>query len=576
MKTLFSKIFFSFLTVILIFSTLNYFFTFKEFEETNTQKLKKELENFADLISYQFKDKMKEMSYVEIDSIVNSIETSTEFRITIIRSDGIVIADTDKRFKEMDNHFLRPEVQQSLTQKYGSSIRYSLTVKSNLMYVSRLINLGDESSGFVRVSFWLKDIETTLERFQNDYLLIVLYIFLFSTLISYVLSINLTKPIKYLSEFTNSFSIENFKIRIKSTSKDEIGDLTNNFNLMAKNIEELFDKLNNERESLSTIINNMAEGLMVFNEKDIIVLANKKLKEILNFEDLEGKFVWETVKSKEFVDFISTLKTDRTYKRIEFNIEQMIYLVSFSYLESKNEIICIFYDVTEQKRLEEQKRDFVTNVSHELRTPLTSIQGFVETLQEEEKDEDKSHYLSIIHRNTIRLINLVKDLMILSKVEGRNNKEDYENLDINEVISSVLKLYQNTQSEKNIEIVSNLSSAPAKVFGDLFRLEQVFINLIDNAIKYSDQGIIEIKTELLNSSVIITIKDNGIGIPEDKINRIFERFYVVDKSRSRLSGGTGLGLSLVKHIIQNHKGKISVKSLVGKGTEFTITLKTLS
>ena len=208
--------------------------------------------------------------------MITEIGKQSRFRITIIESDGNVITDSQKEAETMENHLYRPEVQASIYETYGDTIRYSNTVKSQLLYVSRLIDYEDKSSGFVRVSFWLKFIEDSMNRFSNDYLETVLYLSIISTLIAYILSLNLTNPIRNLAEFSKNLPKENFKSRIESNSQDEIGELTNSLNNMAENIETLFNQLRNEQESLLTIMNNMAEGLLVVNFKKTVVMANNK------------------------------------------------------------------------------------------------------------------------------------------------------------------------------------------------------------------------------------------------------------------------------------------------------------
>ncbi|RLE05479.1 MAG: PAS domain-containing sensor histidine kinase, partial [Candidatus Aminicenantes bacterium] len=254
----------------------------------------------------------------------------------------------------------------------------------------------------------------------------------------------------------------------------------------------------------------------------------------------------------------------------EIELNKKIFLCSFVFIPSKEELIIVFHDITEFKRLEKIKRDFVVNVSHELRTPLTAIKGYVETLEEEVEGEAK-RYLEIIKKHTERLINIVQDLLLLSELEEKGLSEAREDVDLKDMVEDVFKIFKQKAEEKNLKL-SLVSENKPVVRGDPFKLEQMFINLIDNAIKYTEKGEVLVSLKRADKGVVVEVKDTGVGIPAEHLDRIFERFYVVDKSHSRKLGGTGLGLSIVKHIVLLHNGKIDVESKLGKGAKFTIVL----
>jgi two-component system phosphate regulon sensor histidine kinase PhoR len=231
----------------------------------------------------------------------------------------------------------------------------------------------------------------------------------------------------------------------------------------------------------------------------------------------------------------------------------------------------IFHDITEIKNTEKIKKDFILNVSHELRTPLTAIKGFIESLGTE-IDKKNLRYLDILKRNTERLINIVNDLLVLSELEDRETVLRLEDVDLNQLIEDIRKIFEQKLKEKKLNLKIQSADKHITVKADSFQLEQIFINLIDNAIKYTQKGGIVITVKQDKKYTTISIEDTGIGIPKENLTRIFERFYVVNKSRSRSLGGTGLGLSIVKHIVLLHNGKIDVESTLGKGTKFTISL----
>ena len=248
-----------------------------------------------------------------------------------------------------------------------------------------------------------------------------------------------------------------------------------------------------------------------------------------------------------------------------------IYRCSATYLASRDEIIAVLHDITDIRGLEKVKRDFVQNVSHELRTPLTAIKGYVETL-EEEIDEQYKPYLQVVKRNTDRLIHIVQDLLLLSRLEEEAVRLEPEDVDLAAVIDNALSIFEGRAREKNIRLIREIEGGIPLIRADGYKLEQMFINLFDNAIKYTDRGEVAVSVRGQDSLVRIEVRDTGIGILRQDIPRIFERFYVVDKSRSKKTGGTGLGLSIVKHIVLLHNGTIDVESAPGMGTRFIITL----
>jgi len=325
---------------------------------------------------------------------------------------------------------------------------------------------------------------------------------------------------------------------------------------------------------------------MVVSEKGKIILTNNIFKEMFNLtDDPFQKSYWEVLRNKEVIKLIDgVLQNWKPDNKEVFYLypEERYYLANVIPLTSpEREIIVVMFNITEFKKLENIKADFIANVSHELRTPLTAIKGYTETLEEGafEDPQEQKHFIKIIKRHADRLINIVSDLLVLSEVEGRdvlsqqNENGDLEDVNVNEVIRSSLEALKSNALEKELKVSFNPSDKEHIITASRFLLEQMFINLIDNAIKYTpDHGEVGIEITDKNEYLTIEIYDNGIGIPKDSLPRIFERFYRVDKTRSRKMGGTGLGLSIVKHIVIIHGGKIDVKSEEGKGSRFCISL----
>jgi two-component system phosphate regulon sensor histidine kinase PhoR len=342
---------------------------------------------------------------------------------------------------------------------------------------------------------------------------------------------------------------------------------------MAKKMGSLFAELSQEKEELDSVISIMKDGLLVLDHENRIVLSNPSFREIVKTEVVPGKFYWESFRENAFFELVEIAgKTTAAFMRDDLEIRGRHYRVNVSHLGKKQQKLYVFQDITESRTLENLKKDFIANVSHELRTPLTAIKGFVETLGSEEKDSDKLHYLTVINRHTDRLINIVNDLLVISELEQKKRWDQLSSVRIDEILANLALLFQPRAQEKGIQFRLELPDALPAIQADGFRLEQVFQNLMDNALKYTDKGTILVTAEVRQDQLAVTVSDTGIGMPEEVLPRIFERFYVVDKSRSRQTGGTGLGLSIVKHIVQEHKGNIEVQSRVGLGSTFTVTL----
>ncbi len=333
-------------------------------------------------------------------------------------------------------------------------------------------------------------------------------------------------------------------------------------------VEKLLIKVQELEDAASYI----EEGVLVLDDIGKVRLINKSFKEIIGKKDIEGKYYWEILGDEDVTALIKTaIKEEKTLSE-EVTFNDNIYTCRVNLLPDKKRVVVVFYNITEFKKLEKIKRDFVSNVSHELRTPLTAIKGYLETLADEEIDPLKKRYINIMEKNVDRLTNIVKDLLLLSKLEDRDVEMEVECVDLVSLVENLISIFKLRAQEKGIVLNFLVDEKIPVIRGDSFKLEQLFINLIDNAIKYTEKGSITISLQKVGNNIRIIIKDTGIGIPEKDLNRVFERFYVVDKSRSRQLGGTGLGLSIVKHIVLLHKGRIHVKSELGKGTEFIIDI----
>lgn len=570
-KSIFVKVFCAYFLMVVTLSALILIFSFKTIRNHYLATLTHDLKNLGTTLLLKATPLLAENHFEELDALVKRLGQDISTRITIIDPEGVVVADSEKNPKLMENHKTRPEILQVLEGKIGTSLRFSTTVKEEMLYVALPIELNGNIVGVLRVSLFLKDINRLLSTLKTHIIYSALIIALISLLGALIFSRSLSKPIRELSNASRKVASGDFNVRVFLKNKDELRELADSFNYMTDQIRTLFTQLSRQKEELDSIISSIQEGLLVFDKNGKILLTNESFKKIVQSSDIEGKFYWEVVREPHFGELIKRVRDEKRNYTEEVALHDKIFLCSTTFLGTREEIVVILYDITEMKNIEKIKKDFVVNISHELRTPLTAIKGFVETL-EEEIDEKNRHYVDIIRKHTDRLINIVKDLLTLSELEEKGTTLELEEVHLGNMMERVFKIFDPQMREKKLMRELKVEDALPFIKADSFKLEQAFVNLIDNAVKYTEQGKITLSLKQRDNQVMIEVEDTGIGIPDEHIPRIFERFYVVDKSRSKRLGGTGLGLSIVKHIVHLHNGTIDVKSTPNQGTTFSITL----
>jgi two-component system phosphate regulon sensor histidine kinase PhoR len=349
--------------------------------------------------------------------------------------------------------------------------------------------------------------------------------------------------------------------------RDEFQPLADKFNQMAAQLAASLAQIRRQKTELETILASMPHGLLVVDEQGRIKLSNKSLRRIAETDELDEHFYWEIFREAEFGALLKQAAQTRQNHFGELAKNDRYYAVIVAPL-AENSLVVLLQDNTETRELERIKRDFVANAAHELRTPLTAIKGFAETLEDEVQFGQK-HYVEVIKKNTERLISIVRDILTLSELEtGRALEKEKINLQI--LLADLQNIFAARLQEKGLAF-SIIEETPVEISGDIFKLQQVFINLLDNAVKYTEKGGVTIRLAKTKTCAVVSVEDTGSGIPSAEQNRIFERFYVVDRSRSRALGGTGLGLSIVKHIVLLHNGEITVESSP-RGSKFTVAL----
>ncbi len=518
-----------------------------------------------------------------LDPIADRAAAAARARVTLITSGGVVVGDSDiaaDRLGEVASHADRPEVRDALEGRVGHSTRNSKTVGRRLLYLAVPINEG--SGGVVRVALELSDLEAALTDLRRLLLVSAGLGLGIAAALSFVLARLTLRPLREVERMTTAIADGDLDYRAPRRFSDELGQISKGIHRIADQLRFQLEAATGEREQLRAVLNSMVEGVLVIDNDMRILLANARLAEILGVDgDFEGLTALGLARHESLYAVLrEAMATDEPITRsIEdsrlaartFQIQAVRFPAGPG---ARVGTVAVLHDMTEVAQLDRVRREFVANASHELRTPLTAIQGFAETLLHSENptQETVRSYAQIIDRHSHRLGRLVADLLLLSETEGDESTMEPTSLDIPAMVKRIA-----ADSSAGLEAKSIAFSAEgesqASAWADLHGTEQVIRNLLDNAIQYTEPGgRVTARVDTDATHVHVTVSDTGIGIPEKDLGRIFERFYRVDKARSREAGGTGLGLSIVKHLVQNLGGKISVESQLGRGTKFRLTL----
>ncbi|MFH1191106.1 MAG: ATP-binding protein [Candidatus Omnitrophota bacterium] len=580
------KLIFSYIFVILISFGFIAYFLDKNLEENSLHNIQVSLINQAYLVENQITaENIKKEDIAHLEPLIATLSGKIKCRITVINNLGKVLADSEKSQKEnpgMENHLYRPEVKMALVNEVGIDTRYSSTLKIDMLYVALPIQENKELIGVIRLALPLESVEKTLNEIRKTVLFGLIFALAFAFVLGSIIAAQTIRPINRMIQVSRRFSKGDFSRRIIQVSKDEIGELAVTLNKMAQDIEDKIKEVKTQNQKLAAIFNSMIEGVIVIDKPGYIVSVNPTIEKIFSIarKDVEGKVFLEAIRNNDIAEVISAaLKSGKSVSS-EISLiypVRRIFEVNATPIFDNNVIsgcLVVVHDITEIRRLETVRSDFVANVSHELKTPLTSIKGFVETLLEGALDdkENNRNFLKIIHDHAERLDSLVNDLLSLSHLESKEIMLRKTSFNLRQQVEDVISGFRSQLKKKNIEIENDLPVG-ISVTADKDRFEQVITNLIDNAIKFNkEKGFVRIFNEEINGKVKIIVEDSGIGIPEKDISRIFERFYRVDKARSRELGGTGLGLSIVKHIVELHSGSVGVESTEGLFSKFWFIL----
>lgn len=504
-------------------------------------------------------------------------ETTTR-RVSILDLDGNIVADSYYPSEYFTNVSDYPEFQQALKEGVGTARRISESSNLEELYVAVRF-----PKGIVRLATTTQEITAPLSFLSQAAVVLTGIMGLMAFGIAYYINRNITEPLGEMLDLTRQLQVGEFSRRVLVRSTDEIGQLSRAFNELSQTLEEMFQTVHDRENKLNAILTSMEDAVLAVDTNYKLILANRRMAEMINEDvsSLMGKDLTEAFQSYQLVEVVSdTLSTGKaidTEIRPELSSQQVLAVTSSPLEDEAGKtigVVIVLRDVTELRLLESMRREFVANVSHELRTPLTSIKGFVETILNGKTDDEAfvQRYLSIVSGETDRMITLINDLLDLTKIESRRQKLVFEEVNLKEIFDDTITVLASKAEEREVAVENRLDDLI--VLGNPKMLRQVAINLVDNAIKYNKQGgQVWIEAAVNDGIASISVTDTGIGIPSEHLERVFERFYRVDKGRSRQMGGTGLGLSIVKHIIERHKGRIWAESEYEQGTTITFTLQ---
>ncbi len=588
-KKLIWQIFPSFLIITCISLSAVTFYSTKYFKTFFLKNCEKELTIRAELLQKIIADMIDrgktQNNYALINEQCREIGKRTGTRLTIILPTGVVIGDSFGDIKKMENHRTRPEILKALKKEKGVGIRYSSTLGMNMMYIALPVIKNKRLTAVIRTSVSVSTIENEIKRVKKNLFWALFFTALAAAGASLYVTRRITHPIELMKRGAAEFARGNLTQRLAIPDTEELSELAIAMNNMAENLDEKIKALKNRSMELEAVHSSMLEGVIAIDENEKIITINEAAARIFNFSasSLKSKYILEITRNLDLQKFIETALS--TPEPVEADIvikksETFVLHIHSTALYDTNSLrigtLIIFHDITRMRLLERMHKDFAANVSHELKTPLTAIKGFIETIQAippNHKLSECKHFLDIIGKNVNRMIELINDLLILSKLERLQGTDiKFETQDISTLIHSAVNTCRKSLEEKNISLSIE---CPEKISGkiDSVLMEQAIINLVDNAIKYSDKDTkISIEIKRNGKFIEIYVKDQGKGIDKSHLQKIFNRFYRVDKARSRNEGGTGLGLAIVKHIVQYHNGGIEVSSKKGYGSSFKITI----
>ena len=546
---------------------------------TQTNNLRLQLEEEAKLVAYASLPGFLGSKEDTLDDLAKTIGDQINARVTIIAKDGVVLGDSEHNPKTMENHATRPEIVEAMAIGVGTSTRYSTTLEQQMLYVAVPITVDGQVVGIARVALPLAEVEKSVNILIASIVLSMAIATLLVILAVAVIARRAAQPIKQLTQAARRIAAGELEQKIPVVTSDESGQLAKAFNEMSASLKDSVAEISEEKSKLTNILSNIADGVIMTDSEGCLLLANRAAERMFDFEakGTIGKHLIETVRDYEI---------DRTLKACLETAKEQTAQLDFGPSKRFLRVIAVplmtdgligslllFQDLTELKSLQTMRRELVGNISHELRTPLAGIKAIVETLQDGAVSDKKvaRDFLARIDTEVDRMTQTVTELTELSRIESGGGGLDLQTVNLNSLVGDVIARFKPQAERKGVTLSANLFTDIPLVKADKDRIYQVITNLVHNAIKFTSQnGEVNISTELSENSVLVKVCDTGIGISKEDLPRIFERFYKADKARA--GEGAGLGLAIAKHIVQAHGGNIWAESQEGKGSTFFFSL----
>ncbi len=578
LKKISNKLIIAYFTLTVILVLIIFLLLGSFLKTTHINIIKSEMSRYDALIDYELKKmSVKPVASASLSSAVNELAEIIKLRITIIKTDGTVIADSDvKDFSHLENHQYRKEIIDALNSGAGFSTRYSSTLKTDMLYYAIF-----RDSFIVRLAKPLHEVDRSLTSLRRLILNVAVFTLLFSVVMIVIISLKITKPFKETLSFAADFAAGNYKRRILNYHNDEIGSLQKALNIMADTIVATIDDHILEHKKLEATLDSISDGIaMVDSDKHIVIHNNSFLVMLGIADELKDRQYFEIIRNSTLNSRINkSLKTgEKDNFDIELNNDRFFEAVINPIKADKiiQGILIVLHDISEKRKIERIKSDLVSNVSHELKTPITIVRGYLETVKENYENKEVSiNYIERAIENVDRQNALIQDIIKLNMIES-TREFVREKINLKNIIERCIDLLSPKIMKKEITLINNLGNdIDYTVLGNFFLVEEIFFNIIDNGINYNcEKGTLSVTGSDSGNRLIIKISDTGVGIPVEFKERIFERFYRVEKSRSRATGGTGLGLSIVKHAAMVLEWDITVDSdSNSNGSTFTISVK---
>ena len=570
--TFYLKALLSYLLVVVVIVSLGSLWINKQLISFQRETTYKFLESQAHILANLFN-----LSDIQLDGKVDVAARDVGWWITIVNGQGKVLADSQlsgQDLQTMENQLLQSEIVQAVEEGFGNSIRYNTRAHRWLLYVAIPL---PEQEGFLRLGVSLAEVDQRIPSVQMIFLVAVFSLLCVGLGIASIVFRRVQKSLALIIRATQKFSRKKFKNTIPVFSSEGFKELAFSIEKMSGDLDKQMSRLRSEKDHLTTIFSSMSEGVLVTDKRGQVVDINPAFRKMFEVNvDPVGLFPLEVVRNSEIQQGIKKVLTEQCHYQIKISFSESFFLASFAPFESGGDsggVVVVFHDITRRERLEDFRREFVSNVSHELKTPLTSIQGYSETLLIDDLADDiRRDFLKKIYRNAKQLSEMIEALLKLASVEHQMGPVELQETDLEDLLKELQSELKPKLQDRDVLLEVKKTENCRTFMARSSYVKSVLHNLIENALEHSQSPKIRLNVQYSENHLQFSVKDYGVGISPDDLGRVFERFYRVHKDRSRQTGGTGIGLALVKHIVQLHGGRTWVESEPGQGATFYFTL----